>query len=71
MNEKTRAQIEAMKNQTIGVEVEMNNITREKAAKKAADSLEPEGMNTQQAGTDTAPGRHGTHREGNGNSRGM
>lgn len=36
MNEKTRAQIEAMKNQTIGVEIEMNNITREKAAKKAA-----------------------------------
>lgn len=37
MNEKTRAQIEAMKNQTIGVEIEMNNITREKAAKKAAE----------------------------------
>lgn len=37
MNEKTRAQIEAMKNQTIGVEVEMNNITREKAAKKVAE----------------------------------
>lgn len=37
MNEKTRAQIEAMKNQTVGVEVEMNNITREKAAKKAAE----------------------------------
>ena len=37
MNEKTRAQIEAMKNQTIGVEIEMNNITREKAARKAAE----------------------------------
>ena len=37
MNEKTRVQIEAMKNQTIGVEVEMNNITREKAAKKVAE----------------------------------
>lgn len=36
MNEKTRAQIEAMKKQTIGVEVEMNNIAREKAAKKIA-----------------------------------
>ncbi|MCD7837917.1 MAG: amidoligase family protein [Clostridiales bacterium] len=36
MNEKTRKQIEAMKNQTIGVEVEMNNITREKAASIAA-----------------------------------
>ena len=30
MNEKTRIQIEEMKRQTIGVEVEMNNITREK-----------------------------------------
>ena len=37
MNEKTRAQIEAMKNQTIGVEVEMNNITRQKAAAKVAE----------------------------------
>ena len=37
MNDKTRGQIEAMKNQTIGVEVEMNNITREKAAKKVAE----------------------------------
>ena len=37
MNDKTREQIEAMKNQTIGVEVEMNNITREKAARKVAD----------------------------------
>ena len=33
MNDKTREQIEAMKNQTIGVEIEMNNITREKAAR--------------------------------------
>ena len=37
MNEKTARQIEEMKKQTIGVEVEMNNITREKAAKTAAD----------------------------------
>lgn len=37
MNEKTRMQIEAMKKQTVGVEIEMNNITREKAAKKAAE----------------------------------
>ena len=37
MNDKTREQIEAMKNQTIGVEVEMNNITREKAARKVAE----------------------------------
>ena len=37
MNDKTREQIEAMKKQTIGVEIEMNNITREKAARKVAD----------------------------------
>ena len=37
MNEKTARQIEEMKKQTIGVEVEMNSITREKAAKIAAE----------------------------------
>ena len=37
MNEKTARQIAEMKKQTIGVEVEMNNITRQKAAKVAAD----------------------------------
>ncbi len=37
MNEATRNQIEAMKTQTFGVEVEMNNITRENAAKTAAE----------------------------------
>lgn len=37
MNAKTARQIEEMKNQTIGVEIEMNSITREKAAKVAAD----------------------------------
>lgn len=37
MNEKTARQIEEMKKQTIGVEVEMNSITREKAARLAAD----------------------------------
>ena len=36
MNEKTAMQIARMKEQTIGVEVEMNNITRQKAAKVAA-----------------------------------
>ena len=39
MNEKTRIQIAEMKSQTIGVEVEMNNITREKAARLAASYL--------------------------------
>ena len=36
MNEKTRNQIDEMKKQTIGVEIEMNSITRQKAAKTAA-----------------------------------
>ena len=37
MTAKTKTQIEEMKNQTIGVEVEMNSITRENAAKLAAE----------------------------------
>lgn len=37
MNEKTRRQIEEMEKQTIGVEVEMNSIKRNKAAKIAAE----------------------------------
>lgn len=37
MNEKTTKQIKEMMNQTIGVEVEMNNITRTKAAQLAAE----------------------------------
>ncbi len=37
MTNKTRTQIENMKAQTIGVEVEMNNITRRDAAKLAAE----------------------------------
>lgn len=36
MNEKTARQVEEMKEQTIGVEVEMNGITRDRAAKIAA-----------------------------------
>ncbi len=37
MNEKVTKQIEEMKKQTIGVEVEMNNIRRDKAARIAAE----------------------------------
>ena len=37
MKEKTARQIENLKNQTIGVEVEMNNITRKDAALIAAE----------------------------------
>ena len=37
MTDKTMNQIEEMKKQTIGVEIEMNNITRERAARLAAE----------------------------------
>ena len=37
MNERIQNQINNMKNQTIGVEIEMNNITRRKAAEKVAE----------------------------------
>ncbi len=37
MSEKTERQVKEMKSQTIGVEVEMNNIERERAAKVAAE----------------------------------
>ena len=40
MNEKIARQVEEMKKQTIGVEIEMNSITRRKAAKIAADFFE-------------------------------
>ena len=36
MNDKVLRQVEEMKKQTIGVEVEMNNIARDKAARIAA-----------------------------------
>ena len=41
MNEKTRTQIEEMKKQTIGVEVEMNNIERSRAAKSSCSISAP------------------------------
>ena len=37
MKESTALQIEAMKKQSYGIEIEGNNITREKAAKTAAE----------------------------------
>ena len=37
MNAKTEQQIANLKTQTIGVEIEMNHITRKNAAKLAAD----------------------------------
>ena len=57
MTAKTKTQIEEMKNQTIGVEVEMNSITRENAAKLAAEFF----------GTH---GRLGTRMVASGSSRG-
>ena len=39
MNERITKQIEEMKKQTIGVEVEMNNIRRDKAAELAAGKI--------------------------------
>lgn len=36
MNAKVENQIASMKNQTVGVEVEMNSITREQAARTVA-----------------------------------
>ena len=37
MNDKVLRQVEEMKKQTIGVEVEMNNIARDKASRIAAE----------------------------------
>lgn len=70
MNDKTREQIEAMKKQTIGVEIEMNNITREKAARKVAEYFGTE-RGTPPASTDITAGLAKTSRAGFGNSRGM
>lgn len=39
MNAKVENQIARMKNQTVGVEVEMNSITREQAARTVAKIL--------------------------------
>ena len=69
MNEKTRIQIEEMKKQTIGVEVEMNNIDRSRAAKVAAEFFGTGAMRTPPTATGTALGAHGTARDANGNSR--
>ena len=68
MKETTRAQIEAMKAQTIGVEIEMHSITRQSAAKPPTSS-EPEDTSTQPEETVTRPGALTTPREENGSSR--
>lgn len=56
MNDKTREQIEAMKKQTIGVEIEMNNITREKAARKVADYFGTTAWYGTESGADVGTG---------------
>lgn len=69
MNERITKQIEEMKKQTIGVEVEMNNIRRDKAAELAAAFSEQEDLKTRLPETDIIHGPHGMQAEGNGNSR--
>ena len=70
MNAKTLRQIEEMKKQTIGVEVEMNNITRNKAAKIAAEFFGT-GRYENTADTATALGQHMTSKAESGNSKRM
>ena len=67
MNTKVARQIEEMKKQTIGVEVEMNSITREKAAKTAAEFF---GTRRYQS-TAGRNGYSGTQTAESGNSRRM
>ena len=69
MNEKTAKQIETLKKQTIGVEIEMNHITRERAARLAADHFGTGRYEYTASRTATALGRLGMHRAENGNSR--
>ena len=69
MSRKTEEQAAEMKKQTIGVEVEMNSITREKAAKLAAEFFGT--GRYEKAATGTSLGVHGTRADGNGNSKRM
>ena len=71
MTERTAMQIKRMKEQTIGVEIEMNSITRQKAAKTAAEFFGTADIRIPQAGTDTAHGAPGMQTAGSGNSRRM
>ncbi len=71
MNEKTTKQIEEMMNQTIGVEVEMNNITRTKAAQLCRRVLRNKARNTSTHRPQrvTIPTPHGTARVESGSFR--
>ena len=69
MKESTRIQIENMKNQTFGVEIEGNNITRQKAAKVAATYFGTGRYENTAGRNGTAPGRLGMRMGASGNSR--
>ena len=74
MNEKTLNQIASMKNQSIGVEIEMNSITRRDAARVAAEFFgtgrfeDTARTNGYYASTATTHGQHGISRDANGSS---
>ena len=69
MNEKITHQIEEMKKQTIGVEVEMNSITREQSLQP--NTSEQDATRIQHQETATSHGQHGMDKAENGNSRRM
>ena len=69
MNEKTAKQIENLKKQTIGVEIEMNHITENELPDLPPTISAQADTNTPPAETATALGRLGMHRAENGNSR--
>lgn len=69
MNERIAKQIEEMKKQTIGVEVEMNNIRRDKAAELAATFFGTGRFENTASRNGYIHGQHGMQAEGNGNSR--
>ena len=71
MTERTANQIKAMKQQTIGVEIEMNSITRQKAAKTAAEFFGTGRYQDTAGRNDTAHGAPGMQTAGSGNSRRM
>lgn len=69
MNEKIAGQIEEMKKQTIGVEVEMNSIKERRQQRLQPHTSERADTNIQQAETDTKLGQLGTSKAENGNFR--
>ena len=70
MNAKTEQQIQRMKQQTIGVEIEMNNITRERAARLAAAYFGTGRCEYTASRNGYSTCRHGMHRAENGSFNG-